>query len=251
MVPAKPSTSKLKLNVHWKNTTAFVALLFVLHELHEIAHTVVGRVICGCWGQRDFNTWDLCCEDPLTITASIAGPLFTYLVIYAGHYLMSHRYDHLPDRKSLGFALVFASMPFARVFTALLGGGDELLELKFFLGDFLGDYLLWGLAIALTTAIILPPLLRAWRTLASSKRIWSFVGFLLLPFIIDILVVLIGMNKLYQAGVLDQTGLLGSPLIVNLWTLLWVGILIATGKELKTLLIPESNAGSTDIANGH
>ena len=203
----------MKVNLTLRNTTAFAALLFVMHEFHEIAHTAVGRLICGCWGERNFNTWGLCCENEYTILASIAGPLFTYLIMYSGYYLLSSRYDNLPSKKSVGFALVFANMPAARIFTALMGGGDELLEL-----------------------------VRAYKTLSASQRLWGFTGFLLLPFIFDILVVIIGMNKLYEQGVLDQTGIIGSPLIVNLWTLLWITVLAFSWKSLRTMLIPDQDA---------
>lgn len=232
------NTSEMKINLTLRNTTAFVALLFVMHELHEIAHTAVGRLICGCWGERNFNSWDLCCEDELMILASIAGPLFTYLTMYIGYYLLSERYDNLPGKKSVGFALIFASMPFARIFTALMGMGDELMEVTFFLGDYLGDYLLWALAIVMVTGICLPPLLRGWNSILSSQRLWGFTGFFLLPFIFDVLVVIIGMNTLYQQGLLDQTGIIGSPVIVNLWTLLWVIVLVFSWKELQTILMP-------------
>ncbi len=235
---AKKIASEYKLNLTLKNTTAFAALLFVMHELHEISHTAVGRIICGCWGERNFNSWGLCCEGDLTILASIAGPLFTYMVIYLGYYLLSSRYDNSPGIKSVGFALIFGSMPFARIFTAMMGMGDELMELEYFLGDYLGDNMLWALAIVMVTAICLPPLLRCWNSITSSQRVWGFTGFLLLPFIFDLLVVIIGMNALYQQGVLDQTGIIGSPVIVNLWTLLWVVMLAFTAKELKTLIVP-------------
>ena len=242
MEAAKKIASTFKLNLTFKNTLAFTSLLFVMHELHEIAHTAVGRIICGCWGERNFNTWGLCCEGDLTILASIAGPLFTYLIIYLGYYLLSNRYDNSPGIKSLGFALIFGSMPFARIFTALMGMGDELMELKYFLGDYLGDKVLWVLAIVMVTAILLPALIRAWKSIASSQRLWGFIGFLLLPFIFDVLVVIIGMNQLYELGVLDQTGIIGSPLIVNLWTLLWVVVLAVSWKELKTILVPGGEA---------
>ena len=48
---------KIKLTTGF--IVAFIALRFVLHEAHELVHTGVGRIICGCWGQRDFNVWDI------------------------------------------------------------------------------------------------------------------------------------------------------------------------------------------------
>ena len=47
----------MKININLRTILAFIALVFVMHELHEIAHTAVGRVLCGCWGPRDFNVW--------------------------------------------------------------------------------------------------------------------------------------------------------------------------------------------------
>lgn len=244
MGAAKKIASTFKLNLTFKNTLAFASLVLVLHELHEIAHTAVGRIICGCWGERNFNSWGICCDDPITIIASIAGPLFTYVIIYLGYYLLSERFDGIPGKKSLGFALVFGSLPFGRLFTALIGKGDELFELKFFFGDYLSETVLWVMAILLVTAILFAPLYRSWQSLHPNKRWWVFIGFLLLPFVIDILVVIIGMNQVYQAGILDQVGLMGSPVIVNLWTLLWVAILAVSWKELKTILVP-SGEGET------
>jgi hypothetical protein len=49
---------KIKLSVGF--VIAFISLRFVMHEAHELVHTFVGRVICGCWGPMDFNIWSLC-----------------------------------------------------------------------------------------------------------------------------------------------------------------------------------------------
>lgn len=238
----RDSLSEMKINLTLSNATAFTALMFLMHELHEIVHTAVGRIICGCWGERNFNSWGLCCEGPYTIIASIAGPLFTYLMLYVGYSLMSQKYDNMPGKKSLGFALIFANLPFGRIFTALLGSGDELYELKFFLGEYLSGNVLWALAIVMVTAILAPALLRAWKSIESSQRRWGFAGFFFLPLVVDILVVIIGMNQLYKMGVLDQPGIIGSPLIVNLWTLVWIVVLAVSWKQLKTMLVPTEEA---------
>ncbi|MGH7586860.1 MAG: hypothetical protein ACREMH_11475 [Gemmatimonadales bacterium] len=37
----------------WRYVAACVALLMVIHEAHELAHTAVGRLLCGAWGPRD------------------------------------------------------------------------------------------------------------------------------------------------------------------------------------------------------
>ena len=50
----------MNLKLTPKFILTFLALTFVMHEAHEIVHTTIGRLICGCWGQRDFNVWGLC-----------------------------------------------------------------------------------------------------------------------------------------------------------------------------------------------
>jgi hypothetical protein len=117
---------KIKLTTGF--IVAFIALRFVLHEAHELVHTVVGRIICGCWGQRDFNVWDICegCieQHPIALLATFAGPLFTFAMIWAGVYFLKEKNTN--QQKSLGFALIFANNPFARIFTAAMGKGDEV-----------------------------------------------------------------------------------------------------------------------------
>ena len=103
----------MKLN--WKYIISFLALTFVMHEAHEIAHTSLGRFICGCWGKRDFNVWSLCegCfeANPNAILATFAGPIFTFAMIWVGFYLLR---KCNPAKRSLGFSMIFANMPFAR-----------------------------------------------------------------------------------------------------------------------------------------
>ena len=114
---------KLKLTFHYVLT--FLALTFVMHEAHEIVHTSIGRIICGCWGQRDFNVWGLCdsCEtNPYGILSTLAGPIFTFIMIWYGSSLL----DKNNNQKVFGFSLIFANMPFARIFNLMIGGGDEV-----------------------------------------------------------------------------------------------------------------------------
>ena len=82
----------MKLKLTPKFVLTFLALTFVLHEAHEIVHTTVGRIICGCWGERDFNVWGLCdsCQtNPLRIYSTLAGPVFTFIIIWFGNSLLN------------------------------------------------------------------------------------------------------------------------------------------------------------------
>ena len=201
---------------------AFVALLFVMHESHEIAHTTVARLICGCWGPRDFNVWSTCegCAvlHPSEIVATFIGPLFTFALIWIGYAWLAPGRSR--GQQSAGFALIFANMPFARILTAAMGGGDEVFGLTQVLGN---HPLAWGLGLGFILAMCALPLVRAYRALAPRRRVLVFVGFLLLPLVVDLVVVLGVLNSLLTREILATPGVLGSPIIVNLWTVL-VGV---------------------------
>ena len=70
----------MRIRLTVRNVTALLALSFVMQETHELAHTSVGRLLCGCWGARDFNVWGLCRQcvtgPPLTLLATFAGPAY-------------------------------------------------------------------------------------------------------------------------------------------------------------------------------
>ncbi len=78
----------MTLQLTLRNTIDFLFLSFFTQETHELAHTSVGRINCGCWGRRDFNVWRLCkgCwdENQLAVLATYAGPAtFTHHVAAA------------------------------------------------------------------------------------------------------------------------------------------------------------------------
>jgi hypothetical protein len=106
---------------------AFLMLTFVLSECHEIAHTAIGRIICGCWGKRDFNSWDLCesCENnPYGYISTIMGPLFSFSMAYWGASMLKK--ENSSEKQTLGFSLIFASSSFGRLINVYpFGGGDE------------------------------------------------------------------------------------------------------------------------------
>lgn len=114
----------MKINFTLGTVLAFVGLQFFLVEAYEQAHTGVGRVLCGCWGPRDFNMWELCkiCAvgEPWSVLPTFIGPLFTYAVMWVGYILLA------PARpvaqQSLGFALVLAPLPAGRMLDIATGG---------------------------------------------------------------------------------------------------------------------------------
>jgi len=235
-----PQLWPVKPDLDLRTVPAFLGLLFVMGEAHEIVHTAVGRLLCGCWGPRDFNVWGLCegCSEEVSfaILATIVGPVFTFGVIWWGFALL--RAGASPEQKSMGFCLVFGNMPAARIFTAAMGGGDEVYSLQHIFADGGDSTPLWILGIVIVGVLSAPPLYRGFRVLSSKWRWPPFLGFLLLPFVIYLLVVLGGMNTLLDQGLLDQDGLIGSPVLLNVWTVFWVGLLAATWTELSSLLVP-------------
>lgn len=220
---------KLKLTFHYVLT--FLALTFVMHEAHEIVHTSIGRIICGCWGQRDFNVWGLCdsCEtNPYGILATLAGPIFTFIMVWYGSSLL----DKNNNQKVFGFSLLFANMPFARIFNPMFGGGDEVVVVDSLLNN-------WNLSriivFILIILIVAYPLLKAYKQIENKYKIGWFLMFLLLPMVFDLLIVLGVMNTLLEKGVLNEYWILGSPVLVTVWTGMVTLIYFLTRKNIYKL----------------
>ena len=226
----------MKINFTLGTVLAFLALQFFLGEAHELAHTAVGRLLCGCWGPRDFNVWELCetCAvgEPWSVLPTFIGPLFTYAVMWVGYFLLA------PARpvaqQSLGFALVLAPLPAARMLGIATGGQDEI----FALTKFMPHGLAWALGGAVMLVIMLPPLGRAFRALRPRHRVAVFAGFFLLPTVVTLLFILGVLNSLLASGLLAGPGLLGSPLLVNAWTALVCLVLTLTYRQLYGLGVP-------------
>jgi hypothetical protein len=214
---------------------AFVALLFVHNELHEIAHTATGRVICGAWGQRNFNTWRVACDElrPVLVLVPLAGLVFSYGLMWLGYYLLRPRYS--VTKQSVGFCLIFAAMPFGRVYTVAQSAGDEMVILR---GVFPGmdPSLRLVLGLSLVSLLVAPPLYRAFSVLHRRRRILIVGGLLLLPYGLFEILVLEVANPLLQQGLLDSEGMLGAPLFVNVWTVFWALVLLLLYQHLPTAL---------------
>lgn len=226
----------LHLNIRYAIT--FMTLTFLMHEAHEIIHTSAGRIICGCWGLRDFNVWELCAgcteEKPYAVISTFLGPLFTFTMMWLGAFLMeSHK---TLKQKTLGFSLVFANMPFARLFSAAMGGGDEVWGLT----EIFGNYkLAWIIGLIIIIIITFIPLFKAYKLIENKRKFAMFLLFFLAPFAIDIIIVLGGMNTLLQSGVGSTYIVLGSPVLVTVWTILVTLIYILTRNNIYTLSAKE------------
>jgi len=209
----------------------FLALTFVMHEAHEIVHTTIGRIICGCWGLRDFNVWDLCegCAEQkaISIIATFAGPAFTFIMIWIGAYLIGKNKTN--DQKAFGFSLIFANIPFARILTASIGGGDEVWGLYQLLKN---HPLAWTIGLITVVIITIIPLYKAFMLIENKSRIGWFLLFFLAPTVIDLLLVMGLMNTVLENGILSNYWILGSPILVTLWTITVTTIFILTRKNI-------------------
>lgn len=228
---------KLRLSLKPRSTIALLFLSFFMQETHELAHTGVGRIICGCWGRRNFNLWGLCsgCSDekPLSILATWGGPAYTFSLIWLGVLLLT---KPSPRQKSFGFALVVSSMPFSRIVSPLTGSGDEVFALRTHLGNHTAA---WAIGLAAVLLLVIPPVVRLFRTIGNRRRGWWLVGLLLVPFLMTGLVVFaILQSVLLENGVLASYGILGSPILVTVWFAICVVVVVIFGNSLGSLLQP-------------
>lgn len=229
-----PLYVSMKLRITPKYVLAFLSLVFVMHEAHEIAHTVVGRILCGCWGQRDFNSWGVCegCPErqPLAILSTFAGPLFTFAMIWAGVILTGKgRSDR---QNAMGFSLIFANLPFARILTAALGSGDEVWGFSNLLGN---KTFAWPIGLLLVCSLSVFPLWKAFQLIENKRKAGWFFLFLIVPVLADIAVVLGLMNTLLANGIFSEYWILGSPKLVTVWTGVVTGLYIFTYKHIYSL----------------
>jgi len=230
----------MQLVLTWRALWAFLALTFFLAEAHELVHTGLGRALCGCWGTRDFNVWSLCADcavgRPWSLAATFAGPLFTFAVGWWGYFLLAP--GRAPAARSLGWVLVFATLPFGRIFGAVfMGGNDEVYALS----KLLPYHVAWGLGGGLVLLATVPPLVRAYAALRPGGRGWLFLAFLLLPFAALLAVILGALNALLAAGLLATYGILGSPILVTVWTAAVTLGLALSYRHLATLLRPAAH----------
>jgi hypothetical protein len=198
----------MRLTFSWRYLLAFYALSEALSELHEQAHITTGRLLAGCYGPRNFNVWQSCAEHPPVPAwaAPLAGPLVSWLLFWGGLWLMR---SQAASRRALGFSVLFAALPFARIFTAAMGGGDERM-----LATLSGLPAPRWVAIAATLLLCGVPIALAARRIAN-RRAWAWVlGFCVLPLPVVMQVKFKFMNGLLNAGVLAEPRWLGTPTLV-------------------------------------
>lgn len=209
---------------------SFFILVLALAEAHECAHIFAARVVCGGWGARNFSVWTTrkgCAQNhPLIVLATFAGPLFTFAMIWLGTWLLIK--PRKQSLRALGIALIFAPLPLARIITAATGHGDEVSGFTMLLN---GQKTGWAVGLASILLLSLYPVVKAYRSLAPPRRILVFGGLLLIPMLAHGLTTHSMLNSLLAKGVFDENGILGAPVLVNVWQVLVFAAAVVCGRQ--------------------
>jgi hypothetical protein len=195
---------------------AFVCLGALLGIGHELAHHVAGRLICGAWGYKTFNSFVLAngCREQHPQTAwlaTLAGPvLFNYLPMWIGFFRM-RRAD--AGSKLCGLTLVFATLPTFRIVFSVLHANDEPWIIRYLFGHNELAFWLMNVAIWLLT---IPPLILAWQTIQNRHRALLFAFYLVvLPVFVGLFFGMVLENMIIKQHILADT-LWGMPYLVLL-----------------------------------
>jgi hypothetical protein len=217
------TTVRPVMNARW--FVAFSFLLLAVHEAHELAHAVTGKLICGVWPVRDFNSWSLSGDCGYWPTAM--GPLFSYAVMLLGSFIA------LKVSRMGGVAIILAANPFARIFTAIMGGGDEMVVGQHIAGLVERTFALRAAVLLFVAMICGAAIVVAWRAMHGMKARGAWFAVVLLwPMVLTgVLLFVIG-NSLLRAGVLDHIAPGGAPMLVTLVSAVAAGLAIVTHRWL-------------------
>ncbi len=208
---------------------AFSLLILAIHEAHELVHVVTGRLLCGTWASRDFNAWWFT-RDCDSVLPTLAGPLFSYLLMLAGAAIAA-KWES--PRRWIGVALLFAANPFARLFTAVMGGGDEMVVGRRIAGVAENTMAVRVAVLLVVASICVSVMVAGWRALGGLNRraLW-FTGLLLWPMVLTGTLLFVVGNRLLRAGVLAEPAITGAPMLVVVVTVI---VFVMTGLTAKWL----------------
>jgi len=229
-------SAKYSLNLQFPILVSFISLRHILHELHEFSHMIVGRFVCGVWGTRDFNNVHPISERcvaslPAHSLLGLEGPLTNYLLMWIGVWVI--RTSKSVRQLSWGLVLIFATLPFARLFTAIVGGGDEFGVARAMMDDIPAARIITICAVLL---IIGYPVYTAYSVLPQKHRLYYFFGFLLIPMIVEGLVVLGFFNYLLRLNILNEVWVMGAPQLVAIVLMVSALIFIASFRYVGRLI---------------
>ena len=211
---------RIPLGGRWIAT--FVLLSLVCLGAHELVHHLAARALCGEWGTMTFWTFylaDGCEPTGPVLFATLAGPLTTYALMYAGLALI------VRGRKLAGTTLVLANLPLARFVTVLMRGGDEMVLGRAWIG---GDAA-WPVLMTITVVLLAPPVIAAWRAIENRRKPLLFAALLILPLFVDMLIKRMLLARALDAWPADVAGIPVLFLLVMAAALMALGWLISRG----------------------
>ncbi|GAO44718.1 hypothetical protein [Flavihumibacter petaseus] len=224
----------MRLRITWQFVVAFFALNMIMGELHEQVHIITGYLICGCYGPRDISSWSTCpnCAHPSwAFLATLTGPLFSCALMWIGAWMFTR--SNNASKQSFGFSMLFANLPFARIFTALVGGGDEKVVIHHLLGENTPIQYARVLAAILVLLICLPPVILTGKKMTNQHRWLIIAGFLVVPLIYGIVYQRMFLNTLLGRGIGDYIPALGTPALILFHVGLMVLLLLLFRKSLQ------------------
>jgi hypothetical protein len=179
---------------------SFLILIFLVHEIHDWAHTLVARIVCPCWGMRVFDGWDFCPDCFASAgekaLALVAGPVINFILLWIGWSLLNE--DNQVDEQSLGCTIVFACLPLNMLLAATAGGGDLTAAIRWLepRDAHNNPHFVSLLGLLITVLLTVPALVRAFLRLPGYLgKFLLFPLFLFVPGWLDHWVVNIGLNR--------------------------------------------------------
>ena len=166
----------IKLKITWKYCIAFYCIIMLYVSLHELVHHFSGYLICGDWGIKTFNYFETACDNEnKSFIATYIGPLFTFAMMYVGMYLLKKRNSNY--KKHLGFAIIFAQLPFQRMTSPFFRMNDEFYASSNLFGN--TNIVYWSVIIIIWL-ICLPPIIKAYMVIENKNKILWFLFYLIL-----------------------------------------------------------------------
>ncbi len=150
-------------------------------SLHELIHHFAGYFICGDWGYKTFNYFETACEtDRKSLLATYMGPLFSFTMMYVGAYFLIKKSSNF--YKHLGFAMIFAQLPFQRMVSPFFKMNDEFYATSLLYGN--TTFIYWVVIITIWI-ICIPPLIKAYLSIKNKYRmIWFLFYLVLFPYLL-------------------------------------------------------------------
>jgi hypothetical protein len=218
----------VRLKITLKYCIALYCITMLYASLHELVHHFAGYLVCGDWGYKSFNSFETACEDDrITYLATYAGPVFTFIMMYVGMFML--RANKSVFQSHLGFALIFAQMPVQRMLGPIMGFNDELYATSRLFGS---STLNTWIVIIIVWAICVPPLIQAYKAIRNRRRLlWFLLFALLLPYLLFGPSFMLLEYLMLEKGVFDQT-IIGIGLLFILNELVTIVLYLKTKKYL-------------------